>query len=239
MRVSRRSTTIAAAAAAGVLIFGAAVPALAAGQGNGPQGRDGVTSSSNECAAEGERSHQGPQGTKRDGDMPKNAEGRQGKGRPGHAGMGDQGAANLELGSLDASQEATMVFMAEEEKMARDLYNVFYEEFGDEIFSRIAQSEERHLSAVQALLEAYGVDDPTLGQAPGTFSLPELQAQYDAFVEEGLVSVEAAKNVGVQVEEADIKDLQEAIESLDAPRAERVYANLLRGSEHHLEAFSR
>lgn len=239
MRVSRTSTTIAAAAAAGVLILGVAAPALAMGQGNGPQSRGGTTSTSHECASDGERSHQGSQGGERSGSMSMNQLGRQGKGRPDHAGRGQQGAANVELGSLDASQEATMVYMAEEEKMARDLYNIFFEEFGDEVFSRIAQSEERHLGAVQQLLEAYGVDDPTLGQAPGTFSLPELQAQYDAFAEEGLVSLEAAKNVGVQIEEADIKDIQAAIDGLDAPRAERVYANLLRGSERHLQAFSR
>jgi hypothetical protein len=132
-----------------------------------------------------------------------------------------------------------MVFMAEEEKMAGDLYEAFYEMYGVRVFTNIASSEDRHADAVRELLEAYDLNDPTVGMAAGEFTLPEVQAMYDDLLAQGSESVEAALAVGVTVEEVDIADLQEAVEGLQAPRAVAVYQNLLAGSENHLQAFSR
>jgi len=132
-----------------------------------------------------------------------------------------------------------MVFMAEEEKMAGDLYEAFYDMYGVRVFTNIASSEDKHTDAVRNLLDAYGLDDPTVGMAAGEFTLPEVQAMYDDLLAQGSESLEAALAVGVTVEEVDIADLQDAVDGLDAPRAAAVYENLLAGSENHLKAFSR
>ena len=47
----------------------------------------------------------------------------------------------------------------------------------------------------------------------------------------------AMGTVGVELETRDIADLKAAIETSDTPDLDRVYANLLRGSENHLKAF--
>jgi hypothetical protein len=235
MKGTRKSRAVAAAAAVGVLILGAAAPALAAQNGNGPHER----SASQECTVAGGGSHTGPQGERRGEANSKGVGGRHGQGRPDHAGKGQHQQDEVELGSLTEAQQAEMTLYAEEEKMARDLYAAFAEAFSDSTFERISQSEERHLSAVQSLLSAYGIADPTAGVDPGTFSTAQVQETYDAYLQEGLVSLEAARSVGAKVEEADIQKLRESIEGLAAPRAELVYSHLLRGSERHLSAMTR
>ncbi len=132
-----------------------------------------------------------------------------------------------------------MAFMAEEEKMAGDLYEAFFEMYGVKVFTNIAASEDRHTDAVRGLLDAYDLDDPTVGMPAGEFTIPEVQQMYDELLAQGSESVEAALEVGVIVEETDIADLQDAVIGLDAPRAVAVYENLLAGSQNHLAAFSR
>ena len=129
--------------------------------------------------------------------------------------------------------------MAEEEKMAGDLYEAFFEMYGVRIFANIAASEDRHADAVRDLLSAYGLEDPTAGLNAGEFTIPEVQAMYDELLAQGSESLEAALDVGVAIEEADIVDLRDAIDGLAAPRAVAVYENLLSGSQNHLAAFSR
>jgi hypothetical protein len=247
MRGTSRNKTIAAAVAAGALVLGGSATALAAGQGWGSGAGNGAGNSAGNAAnsttsqpANAQADHEDCDGThQRQG-----GQGGKGQGGKGGKGQGGQGSghgetSNLELGELTAAQEAEMVFMAEEEKMAGDLYEAFYDMYGVRVFTNIASSEDKHTDAVRDLLDAYGVDDPTVGMAAGEFTIPEVQAMYDDLLEQGSVSVEAALAVGVTVEEVDIADLQDAVDGLDAPRAAAVYENLLAGSQNHLKAFSR
>lgn len=51
--------------------------------------------------------------------------------------------------------------MAEEEKLAHDLYTAFADRYEVRIFGRIAAAETNHLTAVRTLLDRYDVTDPT------------------------------------------------------------------------------
>jgi hypothetical protein len=148
------------------------------------------------------------------------------------AGQGRQVSA-----ALAEEEAAGLLFMREEEKLARDLYNAFAEQWDLPIFSNIARSEQRHMDSVARLLTRYGLDDPTAGKGPGEFSDPALQALYDDLLAQGSVSVEAALAVGVLVEETDIADLDERLAMTTQPDITRVYTNLRRGSTYHLAAF--
>ena len=57
-------------------------------------------------------------------------------------------------------------------------------------------------------------------------------------IEKGSESLLSAIEVGIAIEELDIKDLEELISQTDNPTIIRVYENLLAGSENHLEAFN-
>lgn len=128
--------------------------------------------------------------------------------------------------------------MVAEEKVAHDVYVTLGDMYDVPTFDRIANSEDRHQDAVRTLLDAYGVTDPTVGDAVGEFDDPVFQAMYDDMVATGSKSLDAAAQVGITIEEVDIADLQQALDAGQPADITRVFSNLLSGSEKHLAAFT-
>ena len=62
---------------------------------------------------------------------------------------GDCTGARISVGTLTNSQLKTLQWMAEEEKLAHDVYVALDEKFGGVVFERIAASEAKHLKAIQ------------------------------------------------------------------------------------------
>ena len=106
------------------------------------------------------------------------------------------------------------------------------------IFDRIAAAEDQHLAAVRQQLSVYGVDDPTAGLAAGQFATAAVQTRYDQLLAQGMTGQGAALEVGVQVENATIADLQEALAGVTAASVQQVYEHLLEASQQHLAAFT-
>ncbi len=140
--------------------------------------------------------------------------------------------------TLTDDEAAAILFMREEEKMARDLYNAFADQWNWPIFSNIAVSEQRHFDSVGILITRYGLTDPAAGNAPGEFTDPALQALYDDLLAQGSTSLTAALQVGVTVEETDIADLDKRLATVTQFDVKRVFTMLRRGSVHHLAAFN-
>jgi rubrerythrin len=126
--------------------------------------------------------------------------------------------------------------MREEEKLARDVYNVLYTTWGQPTFQNIASSEQQHMDQIKLLLDRYALTDPAL--APGQFTDPTLQALYDQLVAQGSASLADALKVGAAIEEIDILDLQTRIAQTDNADIQLVYNNLMSGSNNHLQAFT-
>jgi len=140
-------------------------------------------------------------------------------------------------GTLTQAQKNTLQAMAEEEKLAGDLYQAFADRYPAVIFDRIGAAEDQHLAAVRALLTRYGLSDPTAGKAAGQFATASVQATYDRLLAQGLTGQTAALSVGQQLEQASIAALQQAASGLEAPDVVRVYQHLLAASRQHLAMF--
>lgn len=151
---------------------------------------------------------------------------------------GTPAAALAVPGTLSEEESAALLFMREEEKLAHDVYVTLYDQWGLRVFSNIAASEQKHTDAVAALLDAYGLEDPTIGNGVGEFTDPAFQALYDELVAQGSISAAEALKVGVAIEELDIADLEQRIAETDNADIQLLYSNLLAGSENHLRAFS-
>ncbi|MBW6465508.1 MAG: DUF2202 domain-containing protein [Brevefilum sp.] len=136
------------------------------------------------------------------------------------------------------TEKASLIFMREEEKLAHDVYLALYDLWGLPLFQNIASSEETHTNAVKRLLDTFNIPDPALDTAPGVFTDPVLQKLYDELIAQGERSLADALKVGGAVEEIDILDLQAALDETENPEIQRVFQNLLRGSENHLRAFT-
>jgi hypothetical protein len=142
--------------------------------------------------------------------------------------------------SLDLTdiEREGILFMREEEKLARDVYQYFYGLYDSiPIFNNIAESEQRHMDSIKTLIDKYGLADPTDGKDIGEFENQELQQLYYDLIAAGSSSLNSALEVGAEIEEIDIIDLKEYISQTDKVDIKRVYNNLLKGSESHLRAF--
>ena len=149
----------------------------------------------------------------------------------------DEGPRNTNLNGLTDEEENGILFMREEEKLARDVYLTFYEMYDSiPIFDNIAQSEQRHMDAVKTLIDRYGLEDPIAGNGIGEFTDQSLQDLYNTLIAQGSTLTNALE-VGAEIEEIDIIDLKEYMSQTDKTDILRVYGNLLRGSENHLRAF--
>ena len=145
--------------------------------------------------------------------------------------------ADTEKSSLSAEEIDGILFMREEEKLARDVYTKLYEIHGLPVFKNIGMSEQTHMDALGELIEKYGLADPIAGQAAGSYRDPELQELYHSLMEQGSSSLAGALAVGALIEDLDIKDLLEEIEVSDNEDVKVVYQNLLKGSRNHLRSF--
>ena len=146
---------------------------------------------------------------------------------------------NVTVGELSDEQKEGMSYIIEEEKVARDVYLSLSKTWNSRIFKNIAKSEQKHIDAVAKLFSKYEIDSPSTLEYEGVFENDELQKLYDNLVAKGETSLLSAYEVGVIVEETDIADLEDLLNSDISSDFERVYSNLLKGSNKHLDAFNR
>jgi len=140
--------------------------------------------------------------------------------------------------ALTANEASAILFMKQEEKLARDAYNALHAQWGAVVFKNIAASEQQHMNAVDGLIVRYRLKDNTPAK-PGEFTYPELQELYDTLVADGGISLKDALEVGVTIEEVDIEDLRAALASTREKPLKNVFGNLLNGSLNHLAAFTK
>ncbi len=136
---------------------------------------------------------------------------------------------------LSQSEADGILFMREEEKLARDAYWEFRDRYGLPVFENIAEAEETHMDSVKVLMEKYELEDPIL--EAGKFANSDLQVLYDDLVEQGSSSEVEALRVGAVIEETDIQDLNDRLAETDNDDIRLVYESLMRGSRNHLRAF--
>lgn len=129
-----------------------------------------------------------------------------------------------------------LLFMLEEEKLARDTYKYLYEKWNFNQFSNIKNSEQTHINAIENLLKKYKLSYSILPE--GVFNNPELQALYDTFKVDGSKSVVEAIQIGATIEDLDIKDLEKYIIETENAQIRSVYQSLQCGSRNHLRSFT-
>ncbi|MBN2339192.1 MAG: DUF2202 domain-containing protein [Acidobacteria bacterium] len=165
--------------------------------------------------------------------------------QPCYADAPQPGASTLLLESAavagvpDETEIAHLLFIREEEKLARDVYRVLYEKWGNPVFANIIGSEQAHMDAMADLLAFYGIEDPVVSDAVGAFSDTAIAGLFSEMTAWGGESEIDALLVGAFIEEYDILDLWAAYEETDEARIRSVYQNLYEGSYNHLDAFVR
>jgi len=144
----------------------------------------------------------------------------------------------LPMEALSVDESAGLIYIREEEKLARDVYIDMFARWNSQIFDNISNSEQTHTDAVLLLLNRYSLPDPVGNNAAGVFTNISLQSLYDSLIAQGSASLIDALQVGAEIEEIDIIDIQAQLDNnVDNQDIALVYNNLLKGSRNHLRSF--
>jgi hypothetical protein len=142
--------------------------------------------------------------------------------------------------SFTVEEIESLYFMAEEEKLARDVYLELFDRWGSKSFYNISQSEQQHINAVTNLLERSGQSLPSTLNSLGEFENQELQNLFNELMDVGSQSLVDALKVGALIEEVDIEDIDKLrMTVVTHPAIDYVYNALREGSENHLRAYVR
>ncbi|WP_148868749.1 DUF2202 domain-containing protein [Tenacibaculum adriaticum] len=142
------------------------------------------------------------------------------------------GNNNTEITQTD---KEALLFMLEEEKLARDTYSYLYGLWRIVQFSNIKSSEQSHMNAVANLLDLYNIDYTILEE--GLFVNQDLQNLYNQFVIDGAIDQTKALQIGATIEDLDIVDLENNIKVTSNTAIISVFESLQCGSRNHLRSF--
>lgn len=146
---------------------------------------------------------------------------------------------NLQAETPISKVNKDLQFIAEEEKLAGDVYAFLYDKWGSKVFQNISSSETNHQKLVKNYMTANNVEILSK-QEFGQFTNQDLQALYNELTAKGSTSLSEAISVGIYIEQKDIADLSQMIsDNANNPELIDVLNKLLSGSESHLKAFSR
>lgn len=142
---------------------------------------------------------------------------------------------------LNQQEKDAILYMREEEKLARDVYNLLYDKWGINPFDNIRQSEQVHMDRMKTLITTYQLEDPVMKNLDkqGIFTNVLLQQYYNELSTTGVRSLIDALKVGAKIEELDIADLEERIKQTQRQDIISSYNFLKMASENHLRAFVR
>jgi hypothetical protein len=137
---------------------------------------------------------------------------------------------------LTEEEKSHLLFMREEEKLARDVYIYLDDEYSMNIFSNISSSEQTHMDEVLNIMEVYGLEDPASNEV-GVFTNETLQELYNDLIALGDKSLVDAMKVGATIEDVDIRDLDDALADTNKPDISNLFEILKCGSRNHMRAF--
>lgn len=139
---------------------------------------------------------------------------------------------------LTAQQAADLVYLQEEEKVARDVYEAMNKLYPNQAFANIMGSEQNHMDSVWNKVVTYGLTAQVADlNTRGVFKNATLQTEYNNLIAKGKLSLRDALEVGVHIEEMDITDIINFMSKTTTDIA-RVMNNLLDGSYNHLDSFN-
>jgi len=138
---------------------------------------------------------------------------------------------------LTEQEQLDLIFLREEEKLARDVYIYSFQKYNLSIFSSISNSEQSHMNRVLTLLNKYGISDPVENDVEGVFQNPDLQYLYNELTTKSDSSLNHALEVGATIEDLDISDIKIFINNTTHTDLLDTYDNLTCGSRNHLRSF--
>ncbi len=138
---------------------------------------------------------------------------------------------------LSNQEKDDLLFMWEEEKLARDVYLALGSRYGSKVFNNISGSEQAHMDSIKHLLTQVNIDVPVDETLTGNFQNSDISQLYSELIHRGNLSLNDAYQVGLDIENLDIEDLSIRINMANDPGVKAVFSKLLSASYKHKSAF--
>lgn len=133
----------------------------------------------------------------------------------------------------DPKVSEDILFLINEEKFARDIYQFASEKYQMQVFTNKITSEENHRTLLSGLLQ----DAPDIPTAYGEFKDTLWLHAFMDFKARAAISLENAMLTGALIEEQDIFDLEKRKLLTTDTAVIRIYDILISASEQHLRSF--
>jgi len=145
----------------------------------------------------------------------------------------------LEYGQpLDTYTAWQLMYMHDQEKLARDLNRSFYFTWGEPIFASIAESEQRHMDILKSALDSYYLSALVETDEIGVFGAHHHKEAFAELIAQGEASLLGAYRAVGYLEEWDIDEFRDSIEFTQVQVLTNTYSNLLAGARNHLRVFA-
>ncbi len=140
--------------------------------------------------------------------------------------------------SLSDAEKQDVTYLQESEKLERDLYAKFAQQYTSvPVFRNLAQIAGIYMTADNVILQRYNITNPELND-PGKFTNKKLQNLYNTFVDAGSTSLASALNAAATSEDMHIADLESALLRTDNADVKFIYRQELAFSRNSLRALS-
>ena len=137
--------------------------------------------------------------------------------------------------ATDAETEGVQ-YIYEVEKLARDVYQNFFDKWQTPVLSVISGSEQSHMDIMKEVVDKYSMADPVAGKGAGEFTNTDLQQLYSDLLAGGSSEV-GALSTAAAIEEFDIVDIAKKVQDTSRDDILAAYAKLTEGSQNHLRIF--
>lgn len=137
------------------------------------------------------------------------------------------------VSSLDDKQKQSLQDLADEEKLAYDVYTALYQQWWHKIFANILEAEYKHASLINGLLNKYAITKHDTTSNISNELTQSLIAQWSQSLKEAFA-------VGRTIETKDIADIDTLMTLFsDYSDILSVLSQLKAGSSRHLQAFQK
>jgi len=138
---------------------------------------------------------------------------------------------------LDVYTAWQLIWMHDQEKLARDVNLRFAGKWAEPIFSSIAESEQRHMDELAAMISLYELQPLIETDEIGVFGDDRHSEAFSELIRRGEQSLLEAYRAAAYLEEWDIKELNGGIGSTAEHPLVDTYSRVLGGASNHLKTF--
>ena len=142
--------------------------------------------------------------------------------------------------SLSGQELQGLLYMAEKQKLHRDVYMAMDERTANPIFNELYLSAAKNMDLITATIENFGQVCPVSKKGVGDFIHAEVQNVYDEFtnsVNDNLIDL---LSFALRMEERTVEDIQDFLEQEEGNADIRqLYTELLTDSYSHLDVLNK